>query len=131
MSTRTKPRPTPRRTDDQRQPASRADQVALTDIIRSIRPDWDRWLIESILQSHAHRFAMGDLARAAINWAMDPTSTTPKGIVWAGSHWRGLDTQPDHVNVDLGPRCSTCDKPEGRCLTERPGPDDHPFEPKR
>ena len=111
-----------------RQTATRADRVALTDLLRSIRPDWDRWLIESVLQSHERSYDIADLAVAAIRWAHDPRATTPKGIVWPGRHWRDLDDQPDSSRINDGPRCSVCGKPEARCITERPGPDDHEFE---
>lgn len=110
------------------QAMSKADRVALTDLIRSMRPDWERWLIEAVLQSHPGA-VLPDAAVAALRWAADPAHSTPKGIFWSGRHWQGLDSAPDRI--DTGPRCTVCGKPEGRCLTERPGPDDHEFEPTR
>lgn len=99
---------------------------ALATLVHELRPDWDTWLIGSVLQSHALTYPAGDLAVAAIRWASDPTSPTPKGIVWTGRHWHGLESSP--AVIRSGPRCTTCGKVESRCLTERPGPDDHAFE---
>lgn len=109
------------------QTATTADLVALTDIVRSLRPDWDRWLIESILQSHHARVHVADLVVACTRYARDLGNTDPRGMCWRGQHWRGLDTQPNAANSHV--RCYVCGKPQDRCLNERPGPDDHAFEP--
>jgi hypothetical protein len=101
----------------------------LTDLLLQLRPDWERWLVRSVLTSHPD-LDPGDLTIAAVRWAKD-MSHTPKGIGWSGAHWHGLGSSPDPHARDRGPRCSACGKPEGRCLTERPGPDDHEFEPVR
>jgi hypothetical protein len=109
---------------------TRADLVNITDLVRSLRPEWERFIIEAVLQSHAHHVDLADLVQAAVRTASDQTIKTPKAIGWASRHWRDLDTQPIEV-ADKGQRCFTCGKPERKCLTERPGPDDHPFEPVR
>lgn len=100
----------------------------LTDLLLSLRPDWERWLVRSVLTAHPH-LDPADLTIAAVRWSRD-MSHTPKGIAWSGAHWSGLGSAPDPASRDRGPRCDVCDKPEGRCITERPGPDDHPFTPK-
>lgn len=108
------------------QTPTRADLVNITDLLRSLRPDWERFLIEAVLQSHAHHVDLADLVQASVRTAKDPTMMSPKAIGWATRHWRDLDTQPVQVANDRV-RCDVCGKPERKCLTERPGPDDHPF----
>lgn len=112
------------------QTPTRADLVNITDLVRSLRPDWPRHIIEAVLQSHYHHVDLADLTQAAVRCAADPTLNTPKAIGWAGRHWRDLETQPAPVAHD-NRRCDVCQKPEHRCLTERPGPDDHAFEVAR
>ena len=111
--------------------ATDEDLEALATLVYSLRPrmDWERWLIRQVLATHRHTIDLADLAEAAVRCARDSQLSTPKAIIFRGKHWRDLDTAPPHVTG--GPRCTTCGKVEARCLTERPGPDDHPFEPKR
>lgn len=111
------------------QTPTRADLVALTDLLRSLRPDWDRWLVESVLQSHAHQYDLADLVEATVRVARDENIGTPKGLFWSTRHWRGLDTQPSSTSGNRL-RCYVCGKTEAKCATERPGlDDDHEFEP--
>ena len=107
------------------------DREHLTQILRSLRPDWEEWLISSVLQSHSGTVALADMVIAATRYAADPRNKDPRGIRWRGVHWSGLDTQPATSGVDQSIRCYVCGKPEDKCLTQRPGPDDHDFEPAR
>lgn len=102
----------------------------LSALVYSIRPrgDWEQWLIRQVLLAHRSRVELADLAEAAVRCARDSQISTPKAITFRGKHWRGLETAPPEITG--GPRCTTCGKIEARCLTERPGPDDHPFTPK-
>lgn len=108
--------------------ATPTDQDNLVDLVHSLRPDWDKWMVRSVIQSHAHAHALADLVVAATRYAADPTNRDPRGIGWRGKHWRDLDTEPTRNGVNQRVRCYTCGKTEDRCLTERPGPDDHEFE---
>lgn len=111
--------------------ATDEDIEHLASLVYSIRPkmDWERWLIRQVLTAHRDRVDVADLAEAAVRCARDSQLSTPKAITFRGPHWRGLDTAPPEITG--GPRCTTCGKIEARCLTERPGPDDHPFEARR
>lgn len=100
----------------------------LSALVSSIRPDWQQWLVRQVIAAHRERVDLADLSEAAVRCARDSQLDTPKAITFRGAHWRGLDTAP--AEITGGPRCTTCGKIEARCLTERPGPDDHPFEPK-
>jgi hypothetical protein len=111
------------------QTATPADLDHLTALVYSIRTDWEQWLIRSVLAAHCDRVALADLAEAAVRCARDSQLHTPKAITFRGKHWQGLETAPPEITG--GPRCTTCGKIEARCLTERPGPDDHEFEPVR
>lgn len=117
-------------------PTARAMQIAtpedvdhLSALVSSIRPDWQAWLVRQVLAAHRDRVDLADLSEAAVRCARDSQLSTPKAITFRGAHWRGLDTAPPEITG--GPRCDTCGKREPQCLTERPGPDDHPFEPTR
>lgn len=98
-------------------------------LVHAIRPEWEEWLVRQVLSAHRQRVDLPDLIEAAVRCARDSQLSTPKAITFRGKHWRDLATAPDEVTG--GPRCTTCQKIEARCLTERPGPDDHPFEPIR
>lgn len=111
------------------QTATPADIEHLAALVYSLRTDWEEWLIKQVLNAHRDRVALADLAEAAVRCARDSQLHTPKAITFRGAHWRGLETAPPEVNG--GPRCTVCGKIESRCLTERPGPDDHDFEPVR
>jgi hypothetical protein len=100
----------------------------IADLICGYRPGWDPNLVAYILRDASRDVASSDLAVAAIRYAADPKYDTPKGIKWKGPHWRDLATRPVDVQISEQ-RCDTCGKPESRCITERPGPDDHPFTP--
>lgn len=104
----------------------REDREALAGLLHSLRSDWDRWLILSVLQSHPD-VDLSDLIVASVRCAQDPQAPA-KAIGWRTRYWSGLDTAPVVV-ADGRRRCSVCGKPERRCLTERPGPDDHPWSP--
>lgn len=104
----------------------REDREALADLLHSLRPDWDRWLILSVLQSHPD-VDLADLMIATARCARDDNAPA-KAIGWRSRYWSGLDTAPTPV-ADDRVRCSVCGKPERRCLLERPGPDDHPWTP--
>lgn len=103
-------------------------RVALAEIIIKIRPAWPHWLICSVLQAHAHNVTLEDLTIAAVRVAMDKTIDTPKAIGWKSRHYRDLDTAPMIVSKQRE-RCDICGKTEERCVTDRPGPDDHVYTP--
>ncbi len=111
--------------------ATDEDIENLSALVYSIRPamDWERWLIRQVLAAHRSTIDLADLAEAAVRCARDSQISTPKAIIFRGRHWRDLATAP--AAITGGPRCTTCGKIEGRCLTERPGPDNHEFEPIR
>lgn len=98
-------------------------------LVCEARPQWDPGLVQVVLLSHVGQVDGSDLAVAAIRAACNPDLPTPKAIGWRGPHWDGLATTPPHVTT--GPRCSVCGKVEPRCYGERPGPDDHAFDPVR
>lgn len=104
------------------------DRVHLAELVVAVRPKWERWLVLSILQSHSHNVTLVDMTIAAMRIANDPTIDTPKAIGWKNKHYRDLDTAPAIVTKHRE-RCDVCGKPEERCLTERPGPDDHDYTP--
>lgn len=103
-------------------------EVTLTaDLVVLVRPDWERWLVRQVLNSHRDVCDAADLARAAIGAASNPDFHNPKAIMWRGRHWDGAATLPP----DMTPRarCRVCGKTEDRCAVERPGTgDDHRFE---
>lgn len=107
---------------------TRQDRDHLADLVCSIRPEWQRWLVLSILQAHAHNIDLVDMTIAAVRTAADKTIDTPKAIGWRSRHWRDLDTAPAQVTKHRQ-RCSVCGKTEEACWTQRPGPDDHAFDP--
>lgn len=109
---------------------NRESTEKLADLLTELRPDWERWLVASVLSSHPS-IPLADFTLAAVRWAIADRRNTPKGIKWSGPHWSGCSTGPDPAARDRGPRCTVCGKPEGRCLVERPGPDEHEFEPTR
>lgn len=96
-------------------------------LVEQVRPEWEPALVKIVLHSHTAHVDGNDLAVAALRAANDPRLPTPKAIGWRGPHWRDLDTKPPEV-TDLQ-WCGICYKPEPRCVTERIGDDDHPFEP--
>lgn len=100
----------------------------LADLVIKLRPKWDRWILLSVLQSHAHNVTLEDLTVASVRVASDPTIDTPKAIGWKSRHYRDLDTAPVMVHKQRE-RCDVCGKTEERCITERPGPDDHAYTP--
>lgn len=97
-------------------------------LVHAERPDWDEWVIRSILQSHALQVNGTDLSIAALRCARNPDMPGPKAIGWRGPHWRDLATVPPKM---LDPeRCDVCGKPEPDCWSQRPGRgDDHVFSP--
>lgn len=101
----------------------------LVALIYEVRPDWESVVVRAVLNAHADQVRLSDLSVAAIRCAADPTVVSPKVIGWRGPHWRGLQTKPG-IPSDPGPKCGVCGKPEPRCWSERPGPDDHQFERK-
>lgn len=99
-------------------------------LVEQERPDWDPVLVKLVLHSHTSLVDGSDLAIAALRAAQNRDLPTPKAIGWRGPHWRDLATQP--IEVRAAERCTTCGKPEPRCVMERPGrDDDHRFEPRR
>lgn len=99
----------------------------VTALVCQERPEWDPALVRLVLHAHTALVDGTDLAVAALRCAADRYYLTPKAIGWRGRHWDGLDSKP--LEARTGPRCSVCGKPEPRCYGERPGPDDHAFEP--
>jgi len=100
---------------------------SLVDLVFEVRPEWDPGLVRLVLVAHKDQCNFGDLSIAALRAARTPEVRTPKAIGWRGPHWDGLATKPLHV--EHRERCAVCGKTEPRCMFERPGPDDHPFEP--
>lgn len=100
----------------------------ITALVVEVRPEWDAGLVRAILHAHAAHVSTADLAVAAIRYATIPDAPGPKGIGWRGPHWRDLATAPPAVAPRA--RCGVCGRPEDRCWGERPGPDDHQFEPR-
>lgn len=94
-------------------------------LVQQQRPEWEPSLVKIILRSHADLVDGTDLAIAALRAANNLDLPTPKAIGWRGKHWDDLATQP--IEVKSPERCDTCGKPEPRCWSERPGPDDHRF----
>lgn len=111
-----------------RHTASDAEVQAITTLVLGTRPSWDEWQVRAVLSAHRGQVDAPDLAVAAVRCANDPNQISPKCIGWRGPHWRGLGTMPAQHRERLE-RCHECGKPEDRCLTERPGPDDHDFVP--
>lgn len=107
--------------------ATRQTVEAITHLVLMARPGWvpNAWQVRAVLGDLAHRVDGSDLALAAIRAAKDLGITTPRAILFRGPHWRDLATAP--AEVTGGPRCSVCGKVESRCVSERPGPDDHEF----
>lgn len=106
-------------------PASDAMVNHIAALVHDARPDWELTLLRIILSAHRSQCAGADLAIAALRAAQNPNLLTPKAIGWRGAHWEGLATRP--VEAESSARCGECGKPESRCYTERPGPDDHVF----
>lgn len=100
---------------------------SLVDLVYDARPEWDRGLIRLVIAAHVDQCHFSDLAIAALRAARRPEVRTPKAIGWRGPHWDGLTTKPRAV--EHKERCFTCGKTEPRCMFDRPGPDDHVFEP--
>lgn len=99
----------------------------ITALVCQVRPDWPAWQVKSVLQSHAGQVHLADLAVAALRAAQSPTLQTPRAIGWRGPHWDGATTLPPAIAPRA--RCGVCGKTEDRCAIDRPGPDDHTFEP--
>lgn len=119
----------------QLQRATPSDLISLAELVRSLRPDWPRHLVDSILTSHAHHVDLADLVVASVRCAKDPSIRDPYLIGHAARHWHDLDTKPQ-ATVDTSAICGVCYKTRAKCL-DRPGafdPDDpradpHPFTP--
>lgn len=108
-------------------PASDEFLTWLSGLVCEIRPDWDWGLVRVVLVSHRRAVSAGDLAVAVLRGAQDPRVPSPKALMWRGPHWDGLATRPESAQPRR--RCGVCGKTEDRCHLDRPGPDDHPFEP--
>lgn len=109
-------------------PISPTEVELLAGLICGYRPSWDPALVKYILND-CREVDSADLAIAAIRYAADSRYDTPKGIKWKGPHWRDLNTTPLTVTIS-NQRCTTCGKPEQKCITERPGrDDDHRYSP--
>lgn len=100
---------------------------SIADLVWQERPEWDRPLVGIILRDLARYVDGSDLAIAALRAAQNRAVPEPRAIAWRGPHWRDLNSLPPEAKAQA--RCSVCGKVESRCLTERPGPDDHRFEP--
>lgn len=98
----------------------------LVALIHEQRPNWDQGLTRLILLDLARRVDGTDLAIAALRAACAENLPSPKAIGWRGPHWDGLTPPPE---IRHRARCNICGKTEPRCWGERPGPDDHTFEP--
>lgn len=96
-------------------------------LVCAARPEWEHQLVKVILLSHAMQVDGTDLAIAALRCAANPDMPGPKAIGWRGPHWRDLGTCPPEMKRPEV--CDICRKPEPRCWSERPGPDDHVFVP--
>lgn len=106
---------------------SPSDISALVQLLANIRPDWDSALVAVVLHSHRDQVPGIDLAIAALRAAKSMTYSPPKAIGWRGSHWDHAKKTPHQPNEAY--RCGICGKAEPRCLSDRFGDDDHPFEP--
>lgn len=123
MTTTTKPRPL----GNHRLTGS--DIIALQQLLFEIRPDWDTGMVAAVLLAHRDQVHAVDLEIAALRAAKNPNYQTPKAIGWRGPHWDHAKRKPG--NPSEAYRCGICGKPEPRCLSDRHGDDDHPFEPTR
>lgn len=99
----------------------------LTYLVVAERPEWDEWVVRSVLHSHKMQVDGTDLAIASMRAAKNRNYLTPKAIGWRGPHWDGLDTKP--VEAQHRDRCGVCGRYEPQCAAIRPGGDDHLFEP--
>lgn len=96
-------------------------------LVEQIRPDWDPYVVRAIATDLAQRVALADLVCVCVRAASNPDLHNPRSILWRGPHWHGVKDPPPEVAPKE--RCRTCGKIEPRCVMDRPGPDDHPFDP--
>lgn len=104
-----------------------ADQLA--DLVVNVRPGWDRWVVASIARDLARRLPLGDLAVAYLRAANNPDLPHAKSVLWKGNHWDHVKPADRPTEVVPLKRCGVCGKREDACRTQRPGPDEHTFEP--
>lgn len=110
--------------------ASLESCALIAGLVEQERPEWDPALVRVILRDLAPRMSTTDLALVALRAAKNRDLNQPRGMLWRGPHWDGLDVEAPSVVPSRG-RCSICGKTEERCAY-RPGrDDDHRFEPKR
>lgn len=110
--------------------ASLETRTIIADLVFQERPTWDPALVRVILADLAPRMSTTDLTLLALRAAKNRDLAQPRGMLWRGPHWDGLDAEAPTRFPSRG-RCSTCGKTEERCAY-RPGrDDDHPFEAPR
>ena len=107
--------------------ASPRELDLVAELVTTIRPDWDLTLVTVVLRAHRDQCDASDLAIAAIRAARSPDVQTPRWIWQRGPWWDQSITCPPYLAARA--KCRICGKIETECYLQRPGPDDHLFEP--